>query len=123
MEDHPMQFTSKSGMEGSGVLPDPRHTDIYLPLYHTGGLREMKGDDVRKIMVIQESLVDLQEVGIITENIIEGRDPVPLLLRQPTQERLQYRPVLQNRCGRWKKEIDLTHECGKINVPCIKAGR
>ena len=119
VKDDPVQLMGEGGPEELSVLPDPGNTDVDLPFDKSRLVCVSECDDVREVVVVEEVLIDLQKPLVVTENILQRSQSMPLPSYQFTQEILQSGPV--SKCGHrlWKKELEFTHVRHKINVPGI----
>ena len=79
-----------------GILPHSVNADIYLTRYGpAGGRRKGKCEDIGKIMVVHEFLIQLQQVGIIAENIREFQQFILLPPEEKGDKALKPFPVVE----------------------------
>src|SRR5262249_20063209 len=71
MKYHPVQFFLISGQEFLSILLYPVHANIYLTCQLCFFLTQLKCNDIRKIIMLQEFLVYFEQVIITAKNKIQ----------------------------------------------------
>ena len=72
MKDYPVQFMLKGNIQIKGIFPDAIDADVYFTGNHPAlRRRKGKGQNIGKIVMIQETSVQIQKIIVVTENIRE----------------------------------------------------
>ena len=69
VKDYPVEFPGKGSPKLGGVVPYPVDANIDLCDGRLAFFGKIKGDNVRIVVVLKELTIDVQEVGIGTEDI------------------------------------------------------
>ena len=80
MDQDPVQFILEGTLLYSGVLTNPRYTDVDLPL-DKFAIAESKGDDVGVGIMIEVLLIHGQQKLVAYENVVEVNDRCSFGLR------------------------------------------
>lgn len=91
MKYHPVHFATEGLPQLPGVLAHPVGADIHLSTQFAGNFRNIKGDDIGVVIMVQILAVDLEEVFIGAENNIEIIQPPALFPDEAIQK--SFEPV------------------------------
>lgn len=106
MEDHPVQFVLKGDIPIQGIFLNAIDTDIYLTGDHPAvSCRKGEGQNIGKIVMIQKTSVQIEEVIVVTENVREFSQPMFFMIKKGKNKRLQPFSIGQAARG-YEMEID-----------------
>ena len=106
MEDYPVQFMPKGNIAIQGIFPDAIDANVYFTGNHPAlRRREGEGQNIGKIMMVQKTVVQLEEIIIVAENIREFGQLVFLPAKKGEHKEFQPFPFVEA-AGDYEMEID-----------------
>lgn len=81
-----MKFSVQGFVQVEGVVSYPVDADVNLPYRSGSGVGQIKSDDVGIKVVLQVSLIDLQQIFIRAKDIVERFKPLSFFFKQGDQE-------------------------------------
>lgn len=104
MENNAVQLVPKRNFRTDSVLLYPIHADIHLPFDGMAAISQVKSYNVCVIIVLQISLVDLEQKCIGTKNNVQRSYSPGVSLKHRIDRLLQFLSIPQ-RAGRLKMEV------------------
>lgn len=105
MKDHAVEFGFEGSAKCLGVVPYTINADIDLSQGGRAG-RQVEGDDIGVIVVLQVLAVDVEESLVAAENIIEGLQFLTFFTEQAFDLGFQSIPVFQCKALGFEEETN-----------------
>ena len=95
MKDDPVKLLFEGLVKVLGIVPHPVNADIYLPYHRLALLGQVKGDDIRVVVVLQVGFINLQQGLVRTKDIVHCNEGLSLLAKEGGNELLKPAPLFE----------------------------